>query len=144
MKNSISFITIIFLLLSCNREEPPEETHRLPKIVFDPNIERFEGIPGEELKLKVKIERAGEKEGNFNLLTLERIEKDNFITTDTLAYSPEGFSTPYFYDHQIILKEDDIDNDYQLKFLISSKITTPSGGTLFSSGFKSLSVHTGY
>jgi hypothetical protein len=77
MKKTLIVIYILMIMVACKREEPSMAPSRPPQIEFDPNIESFEGVPGDELRLGVKIEG----ESGFTLLVLEKIKNNKIIST---------------------------------------------------------------
>jgi Fe-S cluster assembly iron-binding protein IscA len=137
MKKNFLFIYFLVIIMACTRDEPTPISSRPPELVFDPQIENFEGVPGDELRLVVKIEG----ESGFTLLVLEKLKNDKVISKDTLDYSTEPISTPYVYDYRTTLHEEDIDNDFQLKFIVTYQEKIPGGSTMFGSHFMVLNVH---
>lgn len=129
MKKILLFLTVLFSI-ACSRDKDDSQYPATypPQIVFDPSIEIFEGVPGDVFNLKVKI--VGKDENTtFNLLKMERLVHQS-ITTDTLLFSEQGMLTPYSYEFQTILKEEDIGNDFQLKFTVSRDVRLSSVTTV--------------
>jgi hypothetical protein len=136
MKKNLIFIYILMIMVACTRETPSPEPSRPPEIKFDPQIESFEGVPGDELRLGVKVE----SESGFTLLVLEKLKNNKIISKDTLEYSTDPISTPYFYDFRTTLHEEDIDNDFQLRFIVTRQTNLAGGATVWGTHVKVLDV----
>lgn len=146
MKKNKLTLKVLLILLACASMAACTSVEHLPPqnisidIGFDPDMDLFEGTPGDELPLGVTVNIEGDA-NEFHSLVLERIENANIIYTDTLSFSNEGIPSPFQYDYLLVLGEEDANKDFQLRFTVSHKRATPSGGTVSVSKFKTLSVN---
>lgn len=138
--NRILFVLIVLFSIGCSRDKDETQYPATypPQIIFDPSIEYFEGVPGDELNLKVNIE--GKEENTFfNFLVLERSDSKT-VSIDTLLFSEAGLLTPYPYEYKTILKEEDLENDFQLKFTVIRRVILSDVTSVYGTHSKNLTV----
>ncbi len=139
MKTPLRFLLIpllYFTLFSCTEDEPVI-VNNPPILTLMPDSPSINGIVGNVIPITITL--SGESA--FNVLSLHRTMGG---TTVTEAVVPANFETPYktpfMVDYEVTLSEDMMGKPVELKFEYESHITTPSGGSVVSSGSKSILV----
>ncbi|SRR5690606_3817643 len=139
MKNIIFAVAIAFFVASCSNDEPTHEDNRPPTLRFDPEIDRYEGKPGDKLNLKIIIEG----ESGFTRLETQKkvnnIQEGSEIIIDT---DQKSVFTPYEHDFEYELNENETGKTVNLTFTVSYKERTPSGGMVINFQHKALQIVT--
>jgi len=128
-------IALFILIASCEKQEipPPLEAS---KLVLEPDITAYSGIPGGVINLKIKIE--GEE--GFNSVQLRKSEGERLIEEELLLPKKEGkYEAPHELEFEYVIKNSDPDK-FTLTFLVETVNQLSSGGILTSTNQKTLEV----
>lgn len=137
MKTPLRFLLIpilFFALFSCTEDEPVI-VNNPPIMTLIPDSPSIDGTVGNLIPITITL--SGESA--FNVLNLHRTIGGTTVTEAVVPANLETpYKTPFKVDYEITLSEDMVGKPVELKFEYESHHTTPGGGSVVSSGSKSI------